>query len=308
MISLKTWLLNYPMNLTKKASLLRLLSQLNLPMMNQKEKGNDGEKKKRGRKSAKTKSQQSEEEAEYVPTCGMSVEFPEPAPINQLEINNAKAMEIDEEAENFDFPDEADLEQFEEEMSFILENQSQDQAVSQTQSQGQAMPQSQPQIQVSQSSQRSFGLVASAEEFMDSDKDGSCLVYWFDAYERQPNGPVYLFGKMKDSKSSTGVSTCCVVVENLQRNLFFLPRKHQLMEKKFHLKIYRPKLEKLLLNTELAVLDVKSYKKYAFELPDVPAESEYLKMVYPLQFMSTIATGTFWSNFQSCFRYKYQCA
>ena len=254
-------------------------NEINEISESKKRKGKDGEKKKRGKKSAKTRNEDSCEEAEFVPTCEMTLAFPEPSPMNQLEINNAKAMEIDEEyfiqdeLDNAAFPDEADLKQFEEEMSFIAES---------------SNSQSQPKISVqitqpsqSDSSQKSFGLVASAEEFMDNDKDGSCLVYWFDAYERQPNGPVYLFGKMKDSKSPTGISTCCVIVENLQRNLFFLPREISTDGKEVLFEDLQAEVAEVAAQYGITRFGSKKVtRKYAFELSDVPAESEYLKMFY----------------------------
>lgn len=51
--------------------------------------------------------------------------------------------------------------------------------------------------------------------------DGSMYMFWIDAYEK--NGVVYLFGKV--FSKSTGVYTsCCVVVNGIERNLFVLPR------------------------------------------------------------------------------------
>lgn len=230
----------------------------------------------------------------------MIAEFPAPAPefnLNQLAINNFKAMEteIDYEIENGDdcgnFPDEADLKQFEEEMSFIIENQN-DSLVKTENITGTKATSllitttdiSSSQIQMKSDSQKSFGLVASAEEFFEKEEEGTCLVYWFDAYERQPNGPVYLFGKMKDSKSSTGVSTCCVIVENMQRNLFFLPREMTENGEKVTYEELQAEVAELATNYGISRYGCKMVsRKYAFEIPDVPIESEYLKMVYPYQ-------------------------
>ena len=269
-----------------------------------KRKGQDDERKKRGKKSTKTKNEaDSCEEAEFVPTCEMTVAFPEPAPLNQLEINNVMAMEIDEEdfiqdeIENVEFPDEADLQQFEEEMSFVLESQSILQAPKTVSSVQITQPAAQP-----DSSQKSFGLVASAEEFIDNDKDGSCLVYWFDAYERQPNGPVYLFGKMKDTKSPTGVSTCCVVVENLQRNLFFLPREATTDGKEVSFEDLQAEASEVAIKHGISRFGCKKVtRKYAFELPDVPTESEYLKMIYPYNSCPQLPLGLSGRTFSHVF-------
>ena len=62
--------------------------------------------------------------------------------------------------------------------------------------------------------------------------DGSLKMYWIDAFER--NGVVYLFGKVKKliqktlNKVDGKYVSCCASVNNIQRNLFILPRKfHQ---------------------------------------------------------------------------------
>ena len=268
-----------------------------------KRKGNENSKmepkKRKGKGKGKASKEDSSSEEEFLPTCEMAVAFPELAPeisLNQLEINNAKAMEIDDEDFNreestaVDFPDEADLQKFEEEMSFIIESNcdnSQLVTIDNTPPLTVCAP---IQIQKSadiQSSQRSLGLVASAEEFLENDhqNDGSCLVYWFDAYERQPNGPVYLFGKMKDSKSTTGVSTCCIIVENLQRNVFFLPREATSSGEPISFQELQSEGTQIAAQHGITRFGTKQVtRKYAFELPQVPHESEYLKMVYPYNF------------------------
>lgn len=262
----------------------------------------------KSRKEAKTVAAENDSgsEAEYTPTIEMTVAFPEPAPessLNQLQINNTLAMEIEDEDEDEsddEFPDEADLKQFDEEMSFIMESESAkdsastatantqniptsqnplSQPLSQSQSQSQSQPLSQSQVT---GSQKSFGLVASAEEFKSFEDDNSCLVYWFDAYEKQPNGPVYLFGKMMDSKAPSGVSTCCVIVENIQRNLFFLPRETSTDGQEVSFEDLQAEVAEIASQYGITRFGCKQVsRKYAFELPDVPAESEYLKMAYP---------------------------
>lgn len=264
-------------------------------------KGSD--KKDAKKRKGKGKPESSSEEEEFIPTCEMTVEFPEPAPQNQLEINNAKAMEIDEadsvfddENEAEDFPDEADLEQFEQEMSFIIENSQNSTEVKVTET---------PKIieESQNNSQRSFGLVASAEEILETDQqDGSCLVYWFDAYERQPNGPVYLFGKMKDSKSPTGLSTCCVIVENLQRNVFFLPRETTSGGEPVAFEDLQKEVTEIATQYGITRFGTKQVtRKYAFELPGVPHESEYLKMVYPYNSSPQLPLGLSGRTFSHTF-------
>jgi DNA polymerase alpha subunit A len=62
---------------------------------------------------------------------------------------------------------------------------------------------------------RSSSNISAAEE------DGSLRFYWIDYLEL--DGKVYFVGKVLDKQTSKYVS-CCVTVENLQRNLYVLPR------------------------------------------------------------------------------------
>ncbi|KAL5033467.1 DNA-directed DNA polymerase alpha catalytic subunit pol1 [Batrachochytrium dendrobatidis] len=115
--------------------------------------------------------------------------------------------------------------------------------------------------------------------------DGSLKMYWFDSYEK--HGIVYLFGKVYQPLTQRHVS-CCLVVKNIQRNLFVLPRPI--------------KLDDLGIPTDTAVTMADVYqefdtirqkhqisefssrsvsRKYAFELPNIPSESDYLKVLYP---------------------------
>ncbi|XP_032865986.2 DNA polymerase alpha catalytic subunit isoform X2 [Tyto alba] len=75
--------------------------------------------------------------------------------------------------------------------------------------------------------------------------------YWLDAYEDQYSQPgvVFLFGKVWIESANTYVS-CCVTVKNIERTVYLLPR------------------------------ETKVEKYYAFEIPDVPAKSEYLEVKY----------------------------
>ncbi|CAL2036593.1 unnamed protein product [Caenorhabditis brenneri] len=53
-------------------------------------------------------------------------------------------------------------------------------------------------------------------------------MYWIDAYEdvHKTNGTVYLFGKVKTSANSWG--TCSIIVKNICRKVYFMPRSHNL--------------------------------------------------------------------------------
>ncbi|KAL4695566.1 hypothetical protein H8959_000661, partial [Pygathrix nigripes] len=114
--------------------------------------------------------------------------------------------------------------------------------------------------------------------------------YWLDAYEDQYNQPgvVFLFGKVWIESAETHVS-CCVMVKNIERTLYFLPR-----EMKIDLNtgketgtpvsmkdVYEEFDEKIA--TKYKIMKFKSKpveKNYAFEIPDVPEKSEYLEVKY----------------------------
>ncbi|CAG8477126.1 10329_t:CDS:2, partial [Diversispora eburnea] len=100
-------------------------------------------------------------------------------------------------------------------------------------------------------------------------------MYWIDAYEKQ--GIVYLFGKTFDKIANSYVS-CCVTVQNIQRNLFFLSRKFEL-DVKFDDAF--KEVIKIREKYKIKRFEVKNTsRKYAFGLPDVPVQSDYLKVVY----------------------------
>ncbi|KAI8061341.1 hypothetical protein BDF21DRAFT_348014 [Thamnidium elegans] len=89
-------------------------------------------------------------------------------------------------------------------------------------------------------------------------------MWWYDAYESY-EGFLYLFGKVFD-KSLNAYVSCCVIVENIQREIYILPRKYQKL---------------------LNINNVRNYhmetcqRKYAFNRSGVPREAEYIKLNYP---------------------------
>uniref|UniRef100_A0A4X2KS80 DNA polymerase n=1 Tax=Vombatus ursinus TaxID=29139 RepID=A0A4X2KS80_VOMUR len=123
-----------------------------------------------------------------------------------------------------------------------------------------------------------------------TDGDQVFLFYWLDAYEDQYNQPgvVFLFGKVWIESAETHVS-CCVMVKNIERTLYLLPREEQIDittgEKKgipVTMKdVYQEFDEKTA--TKYKIMKFKSRKvekNYAFEIPDVPEKSEYLEVRY----------------------------
>ncbi|KAF1983689.1 DNA polymeras-like protein alpha catalytic subunit [Aulographum hederae CBS 113979] len=116
------------------------------------------------------------------------------------------------------------------------------------------------------------------------EEDGSVRMFWLDYTEI--NGSLCLFGKVKDKSSGAFVS-CFVKVDNILRKLFFLPRENRQRHG-------RDTDEEIAMGDVfeevgglLSKLRVDSHKaktctrKYAFELPDIPKEAEYLKVLYP---------------------------
>lgn len=131
------------------------------------------------------------------------------------------------------------------------------------------------------SSASSFGMVAAADDL--PTVDGDALVYWFDAYERQPSGPVYLFGKLRDPAAPGGVTTCCVIVENIVRNVYFLPREQWENEPERDVTFDDLCAEVGAVAERHGITRFgckRVTRRYAFELPNVPVEAEYLKLVY----------------------------
>ncbi|KAH0507680.1 DNA polymerase alpha catalytic subunit [Microtus ochrogaster] len=114
--------------------------------------------------------------------------------------------------------------------------------------------------------------------------------YWLDAYEDPYNQPgvVFLFGKVWIESAQIHVS-CCVMVKNIERTLYFLPR-----EMKIDLNtgketttpvtmkdVYEEFDSKIAAKYKIMKFKSKTVEKnYAFEIPDVPEKSEYLEVRY----------------------------
>lgn len=60
------------------------------------------------------------------------------------------------------------------------------------------------------------------------EEDGSLNMFWMDAYEDPSNkGRIYMFGKVRtgEGKGGGAYASCCLQIDNLQRQVFILPRK-----------------------------------------------------------------------------------
>ncbi|KAJ6561161.1 DNA polymerase family B-domain-containing protein [Mycena vulgaris] len=110
--------------------------------------------------------------------------------------------------------------------------------------------------------------------------DGSLRFFWLEYLENE--GRLYFVGKLKDKVTNAWVS-CCITVENVQRNIFVLPRTKEdefgevpdlqdvyndvdMLRKKAGIKSWKAKFVK---------------RNYAFGESDVPREeTQWLKVVY----------------------------
>ncbi|NWI21378.1 DPOLA polymerase, partial [Crypturellus soui] len=118
--------------------------------------------------------------------------------------------------------------------------------------------------------------------------------YWLDAYEDQYSQPgvVFLFGKVWIESANTYVS-CCVTVKNIERTVYLLPRETEMdlstgREKDTPVTIMSLFKEfNDCVSPKHKIMKFKSKKvekHYAFEIPDVPAKSEYLEVKYSAEF------------------------
>ena len=114
--------------------------------------------------------------------------------------------------------------------------------------------------------------------------DGSLRMFWTDYTE--VNGSLCLFGKVKDQRSGAYVSAF-VKIDNILRKLFFLPRtyrqKHgQDTSTEVEMGDVYQEVDEVMSKLRVGMHKIKpSSRKYAFELPDIPKEADYLKLMYP---------------------------
>ncbi|XP_017283871.1 DNA polymerase alpha catalytic subunit isoform X2 [Kryptolebias marmoratus] len=117
--------------------------------------------------------------------------------------------------------------------------------------------------------------------------------YWLDAFEdpyTQP-GVVFLFGKVCIESAESHVS-CCVTVRNIERTMYLLPREYKTNPKTGEVSntpvgmmdVYQEFSE---LTEKFKIMKFKSKnveKNYAFEIPDVPSQCDYLEVRYSAEF------------------------
>jgi DNA polymerase alpha subunit A len=116
------------------------------------------------------------------------------------------------------------------------------------------------------------------------EEDGSLRMFWTDYTEI--NGSLCLFGKVQNKKTG-GFVSCFVKVDNILRKLFFLPRQyhqkhgHDTSEEVDMKDVYE-EVDELMTKLRVGMHKIKPCtRKYAFELPGIPREGDYLKLFYP---------------------------
>lgn len=116
------------------------------------------------------------------------------------------------------------------------------------------------------------------------EEDGSLRMFWTDYTEVK--GSLCLFGKVQNKKTGAFVS-CFVKIDNILRKLFFLPREHRHRHgrettEEVEMKDVYEEVAGLMGQMGVDMHKIKPCtRKYAFELPDIPREGEYLKLLYP---------------------------
>lgn len=127
----------------------------------------------------------------------------------------------------------------------------------------------------------SFGKLDYADAI---EEDGSLRMYWTDYTE--VNGSLCLFGKVQNKKTGSYVS-CFLKIDNILRKLFFLPRQYRQKHGRdtsdeVDMKDVYEEVDELMGKLRVGMHKIKPCtRKYAFELPDIPREGEYLKLLYP---------------------------
>ncbi|KAI0024918.1 hypothetical protein F4780DRAFT_483145 [Xylariomycetidae sp. FL0641] len=116
------------------------------------------------------------------------------------------------------------------------------------------------------------------------EEDGSLNMFWTDYTEI--HGSLCLFGKVLNKKTGTYAS-CFVKVDNILRKLYFLPRQYrqkggrETSEEVEMMDVYS-EVDEIMTKMNVDMHKIKACtRKYAFELPGIPREAQYLKLLYP---------------------------
>ena len=116
-----------------------------------------------------------------------------------------------------------------------------------------------------------------------TEEDGSLRFFWTDYAE--VNGSLCLFGKVKDKSSGTYASAF-VKIDNILRKLYFLPRTYRQKHGRdtsteVEMGDVYQEVDEVMTKLRVGMHKIKPCsRKYAFELPDIPKEADYLKLMY----------------------------
>ena len=119
-----------------------------------------------------------------------------------------------------------------------------------------------------------------------TENDGSLRFFWTDYTE--VHGSLCLFGKVKDKNSGAYVSAF-VKIDNILRKLYFLPRTHRQKNGRgtsteVEMGDVYQEVDEVMTRLRVGMHKIKPCsRKYAFELPDIPKEADYLKLMYPYE-------------------------
>lgn len=117
------------------------------------------------------------------------------------------------------------------------------------------------------------------------EEDGSLRMYWIDATE--VNSIAYVFGKVLNKKTNTYVS-CAVMVKGIEHDIFVLPRTkmadesgNETGQEVEQTDVYA-EFDGIRKRNQIGSWRAKfESRKYCFETPGIPAESDYLRVRYP---------------------------
>ena len=115
------------------------------------------------------------------------------------------------------------------------------------------------------------------------EEDGSLHMFWTDYTEI--HGSLCLFGKVKDKKTG-GYASCFVKIDNVFRELYFLPREYRHVRgvatnQEVEMSDVYEEVDSIMSKQRVTMHKIKPCtRKYAFELPDVPKEADYLQLLY----------------------------
>lgn len=116
------------------------------------------------------------------------------------------------------------------------------------------------------------------------EEDGSVRMFWLDYTEI--NGSLCLFGKVRNKQTGSYVSAF-VKIDNILRKLYFLPREYRQKhgrdtEEEVDVEDVYGEVDEMMSKLKVRMHKIKpTTRKYAFEMPGVPKEAEYLKLLYP---------------------------